>query len=305
MHSILDWDLGEIDAQATHVATDATTFDDLAGDLRADTDRTLDPMSGETVDAANSTVEQLVRRVFSYCDGLEQTAKVLDAFVREVSIQQTRLRTEVEAVRAIGGEVGDDGTVDGPPGSSPSTVNQLTEHSHAISDTLRAIRDSDRAAATLLGELYGAEAPEGPVAPNYDDNWGTETTVAGIAAGSQTQTLSALLQESAAQAGTSALGATRGLSASNAGFSVTAGLGAADGEDPRETVVAEVGGVLGGLGAQAAAGAAMGSLVPGIGTVSGALIMLGVGAIGAYATSGGIRTLYDDQRAVKYERGEA
>lgn len=294
----LEWRLGHVDSGSVTLGTDSGTADDLAADLRSDEERTLDGMSGHTVDTIHRAAGKAVRGAFALSDNLEGAAEILANFAADATVQQSRLRAGVETAEAAGCTVDEAGRVTPPEGAKPGDEEEFAETALAIRNALDSLREQDARAASALTDLHGSIA-------DYGDNSDPRTAIAGAAIRSQTDSLAALLTH-----GDDGLASTRlvarGLGPFGDLLGFAAGVyGAPDHEPMSETLAAEGGGLAagvagsfaGGMAGAALAGATAGSVVPGAGTVVGALAGAALGAAASYGASGWIRGQFDDQRA--------
>lgn len=288
----LDWDLAAVEAQSMTLANDSASAAEVGGELRSDGERTLDEMSGYTIDAARETIADTVRRTFTLADNLERSSALLSNFAANAAVQQARLRSEVRSATTAGYTVTEEGAVVPADGTDVPADGECAEWELAIQNALRALVELDTETADKLTGLHGSIA-------DYGNNSDPSTTIAGAV-------ISAVLNPLGDLIGDDGLRSTRviarGLGPFGSLLGFAAGIaGAPDDEPMSETLAAEgaglAAGVATGMAAGATTGAAVGSIVPVAGTAIGGIAGIVVGGFMGFKTSEGVRDHFDDQQA--------
>lgn len=290
---VLLWKLDSIETAARAVRTDATTIEEQGGKLRSDAERTFERMSGATIDAAREATGAAVNRSVTLNDQLTEAADILSNFARNAEVPQQRLRNEVASVRESGAVVAEDGAITPPPDADPSTIENLQTSADIVTSHLDSLRRLDHEAATALNDLSATVA-------DYSNNADPATTVVGVIHTAMTGAVSEGIDK-LGDGSNLAKNASRAMGPLGNLLSFATGVvGAPDDEPLHETLTAEGGGAIAGIAGTVAGaavtGAAVGSVVPGLGTAAGAVGGLLIGAGSSFMASRFIRDRFDDER---------
>lgn len=277
---VLSWDLDTVAGQVGSLRRDRELLLDSAKAIRSGRDTTIGEAEGDTATAAIRGCWDLARSISIIGHTTASIVDALAAFSNHAPGLRDTLLAAVEEAEAAGCQVADDGTVQGP-----APTGSFSDVETRIGTHLRELEELDLAAANALNLIAMVESYD--FYPHAPEHIGLDpvTTTAGVG-----------LSEGSGLLGAAAK--ARGMAPVVAGSfpvigtlaSVTLGTATrSDGESIPESLAAEAVGV----GSSMATGAAMGSFVPGAGTIGGSIVGGLVGVAGAL----GLRKVFAAQRA--------
>lgn len=297
---VLSWDLDTVRARIDDLQVDSGHFLESAKAVRTAGQENLDGFAGDTVTAATHGCRDLARDLGIVRRKAESAVGALTDFC----IHAPDLwREVVDAYHEAGAalcRVADDGTVRGPlllgDPSDPAVARAHRENDilaagfeSRILRALRDLEDLDLAAANALNLMSMTESyvhyPYEPELIEIDPRTVTAGATISLSLDSLSSTAEAMDAASAVTRGLPVVGNILGLSIGLATRPEHESLG--------ETLAIEATGI----GASALAGAAAGSVVPGLGTVLGFVLGAGVRILAGPAATAGLRNHIARERA--------
>lgn len=272
--AVRSWDLETVATQISHLKRDDEVFRDSAGAVRTAAGSRLDGLEGDTVTTSSRHCGAIARDLTVLARQSERLATILDAFLQEALVYRPRLLAGVDAAAAEAFSVADDGSVRQPAligdpeavaGTHSRNAEKAIGYQDEIMRLLRELEDHDLEAANALNLMSMSESYDyypysiGPT--RYDPRTAAASTAIRTEFG---------LLHDAAEYFDAASRVTRALPVVGTGMELGVGVATAPEDEPLvDTLAAESSGIAATALTAGIAGAAAGSVVPGIGTAAG------------------------------------
>lgn len=272
--AVWSWDLDTVAAQIHHLKRDDVVFRESADAVRHAVGNQMVGLDGHTVTTSSRHCAAIARDLTVLARKSARLASILDAFLQQAVVYRSQLLAAVDAAGAEAFSVADDGSVRQPAligdpeavaGAHSRNSEKAIEYQAEIMQLLRELEGHDLEAANGLNLMSMAESYDYYPFSTTPTRFDPRTAAASTAIGAEFD----LLHEAAEHFDT-ASPSTRALPVVGSALELALGVATAPEDEPLiHTLIAEGSGLAVSAVGGGAAGAAAGSVVPGIGTAAG------------------------------------